>query len=65
MIAVESLPGRKLGRVRIEVAETARPGDLPAFAARVIKKGSHIKSDGAINLRKLSEMDCEHEFFVG
>jgi transposase-like protein len=65
MIAVESLPGRKLGRVRIEVAETARSGDLLAFAARVIKKGSHIKTDGALNLRKLSEMGYEHESFVG
>src|ERR1700712_2322813 len=30
MIAVESLPGRKLGRVRIEVAATARSADLVA-----------------------------------
>lgn len=65
MIAVESLPDRKLGRVRIEVAETARSGDLLAFAARVIEPGSYIKTDGARNLRKLSEMGYEHEFFVG
>jgi len=65
MVAVESLPGRKLGRVRIEIAETARSGDLLAFADRVITKGAHIKTDGAFNLRKLSGMGYEHEFFVG
>jgi transposase-like protein len=65
MIAVESMPGRKLGRVRIEVAPTARSADLLTFADRVIAKGSLIKTDGATNLRKLSEMGYEHQFFVG
>ena len=65
MIAVESLPGRKLGRVRIEVAQTARSNDLLEFAARVIEKGSHIKTDGAPNLRTLSTMGYTHEYFVG
>lgn len=63
MIAVESMPGRKIGRVRIEVAPTARSADLPAFADRVIAKGSLIKTDGAINLRKLATMGYEHQFF--
>ncbi len=65
MIAVESMPGRKIGRVRIEVAPTARSADLLAFADRVIAKGSLIKTDGAINLRKLAAMGYEHQFFVG
>ena len=69
MIAVESMPGRKIGRVRIEVAPTARSADLLAFADRVIAKGSLIKTDGdgaingAINLRKLATMGYEHQFF--
>ena len=65
MIAVESMGGRKLGRVRIEVAPTARSADLVAFADRVIAKGSLIKTDGATNLRKLSQMGYEHQFFIG
>lgn len=65
MIAVESMPGRKLGRVRIEVAPTARSADLRTFAARVIEPGSLIKTDGASNLRKLSQMGYQHQFFVG
>jgi len=64
MIAVESMPGRKIGRVRIEVTPTARSADLLAFADRVIAKGSLIKTDGAI-LRKLAAMRYQHQFFVG
>ena len=65
MIAVESIPGRKLGRVRIEVAQTARSADLLRFADRVIAKGSLVKTDGATNLRKLPEMGYQHQAFVG
>jgi len=65
MIAVESLPGRKLGRVRIEIAPTARSADLLAFAERVIAKGSLVKTDGATNLRKLPQLGYEHVFYVG
>ncbi|MET3807151.1 transposase-like protein [Nakamurella sp. UYEF19] len=65
MIAVESLGGRKLGRVRIEVAQKARSADLVAFADRVIAKESLIKTDGARHLRKLSTMGFEHQFFIG
>jgi len=65
MIAVESIPGHKLGSVRIEVAETARSADLLRFADRVIEKGSLVKTDGATNLRKLSDMGYEHQAFVG
>ena len=65
MIAVESLPGRKLGRVRIEVARRARSADLLNFAERVIAKGSLVKTDGAGGLRKLAEMGYQHQAFVG
>ena len=65
MIAVESRPNHRLGRVRIEVAGTARSGDLLKFATRVIEKGSHIKTDGDVQLRRLSTLGYEHEYFVG
>jgi hypothetical protein len=47
MVAVESVPGRKLGRVRIEVAQRARSADILKFADRVIAKGALVKTDGA------------------
>jgi len=66
MIAVESLPGRKLGRVRIEVADVARStSSLMDFATRTIEKGSTIRTDGATNLRRLSTLGYQHEYFVG
>lgn len=65
MIAIESLPGRKLGRVRIEIANIARSGELLDFATRVVAKGSTIRTDGATNLRKLAELGYEHTYFVG
>jgi len=65
MIAVESTPGRKLGRVRIEVADVARSGNLVEFALRTIAPGSTIRTDGARNLRRLSTLGYTHEYFVG
>jgi len=65
MVAVESVPGRKLGRVRIEVAQTARSADILKFADRVIAKGALVKTDGASILRKLTDMGCEHQAFIG
>jgi len=65
MVAVESVPGRKLGRVRIEVAQTARSADILKFADRVIAKGALVKTDGASILRKLTDLGYEHQAFVG
>ena len=65
MIAVESFPSRKLGRVRIEVADVARSTtSLMDFATRTIEKGSTIRTDGATNLRRLSTLGYQHEYFV-
>jgi len=65
MVAVESVPGRKLGRVRIEVAQRARSADILKFADRVIAKGALVKTDGASILRKLTDLGYEHQAFVG
>lgn len=65
MIAVESIPGRKLGRVRMEVSPLARSAALVEFAQRTIAPGSTIRTDGAKNLRVLSDLGYQHEYFVG
>ncbi len=65
MVAVESVPGRKLGRVRIEVAQRARSADILKFADRVIAKGALVKTDGVSILRKLTDLGYEHQAFVG
>lgn len=65
MIAVESIPERKLGRVRIEIASTAGSADVLAFADRVIARGSLIKTDGASTFHKLPAMGYQHQFFAG
>lgn len=64
MVAIESLPGRKLGRVRIEVAAN-RHGALLEFATRVIEPGSMVRTDGTRTLRKLATLGYEHTYFVG
>ena len=64
MVAVESLPDRKLGRVRMEVSP---PGSfaLVDFAKRTIAPGSTIRTGGARHLRALSDLGYQHEYFVG
>jgi transposase-like protein len=65
MVAVESLPSRKLGRIRLRLAQTARSSDLIDFATEVIEQGSTIKTDGAVNLKRLTGLGYEHQRFVG
>jgi ISXO2-like transposase domain len=66
MVAVQSMPGRKLGRVRVQVSPLA-PGSaaLVEFAQRTIAPGSTIGTDGARHLRALSDLGYQHEYFVG
>jgi transposase-like protein len=65
MIAVESMPGRKLGRVRMEVSPLARSAALVDFAQRTIAAGSTIRTDGARHLRVLVDLGYQHEYFIG
>jgi transposase-like protein len=64
MVAVEVGPGRKVGRIRLEQATAKNSDQLLDFATRVIAPGSHIRTDGARNLRRLSERGYTHEYTV-
>jgi hypothetical protein len=65
MIAVEHTQIRRLGRVRLAVAQ--RPGtmELVDFATQVIEPGSTIRTDGARTLRRLADLGYRHEFTLG
>jgi transposase-like protein len=65
MLAVESLPDRKLGRIRMEVSPRANSSALVEFAQRTIAPGSTIRTDGARHLRVLADLGYQHEYFVG
>lgn len=66
MVAVEKPgPGRKLGRIRLEVS--TRPGSLELvdFAQRMVLPGSTIRTDGARMLRRLGDLGYTHEYVTG
>ena len=60
MIAVERNQTRRLGRVRLAVAD--RPGSLALvdWAASVVEPGSTINTDGAPVLRRLADRGFDH-----
>ncbi|MBW4041751.1 MAG: IS1595 family transposase [Acidobacteria bacterium] len=63
MIATEMITPHKHGRIRLQ--PTPRE-EIPMvkFAERVIAPGSLIKTDGARELRRLSQMGYGHEYFT-
>lgn len=66
MVAVEKPgPGRKLGRIRLALAD--RPGTLGlvTFAQNTVAEGSTIRTDGARMLRRLGELGYTHEYATG
>jgi transposase-like protein len=66
MVAVEKPgPGRKLGRIRLEI--TDRPGSLSLvdFAQRMVTPGSTIRTDGARMMRRLGNLGYTHEYTDG
>lgn len=66
MVAVEKPgPGRKLGRIRLEI--TDRPGSLELvdFAQRMVVPGSTIRTDGARMMRRLGDLGYTHEYATG
>jgi transposase-like protein len=66
MVAVEKVNGgRRLGRVRLEVAERPATLELVEFAQRMIVPGSTIRTDGAQMMRRLSKLGYTHEYATG
>ncbi|GAA2163991.1 transposase-like zinc ribbon protein [Humibacillus xanthopallidus] len=65
MIAVERNGTRRLGRVRLAVAQRPNTGELVDWASQVIEPGSTVRTDGLRTLRRLSELGYKHEFTTG
>lgn len=66
MVAVEKTgTGRKLGRIRLEIAERPASLELVEFAKRMVMPGSTIRTDGAIMMRKLAKAGYTHEYATG
>lgn len=63
MVAAESLGKNRIGRIRLEPTPEGKL-TLVAFAQRVVKPGSLIKTDGARELRRLSALRFEHKYFT-
>ncbi len=62
MVAVERGEGRRLGRVRMQVAERPNTAAILDFAHDTIAAGSTIHTDGTRLFRRLSLMGFEHEY---
>ena len=65
MIAVEHNDLRRLGRVRLAVAQRPGSTELVDWATTVIEPGSTIRTDGAQTLRRLATLGYTHEFTTG
>ncbi len=65
MVAVEHNDARRLGRVRLAVAQRPASSELAQFATQVIEPGSTIRTDGARTLRRLADLGYTHEFTLG
>lgn len=62
MIAVERGEGKRLGRMRAEIATVPASRELVSFAASVVEPGSTIHTDGLRTLRRLGEMGYTHHY---
>ncbi|MWB98743.1 hypothetical protein GB864_09320 [Agromyces sp. MMS17-SY077] len=66
MVAVEKPgPGRKLGRIRLGLADRPNTLGLVAFATNSVMPGSTIHTAGARMMRRLSELGYTHEYATG
>ena len=61
MIAIEHNDTRRLGRVRLAVADHPGTRQLVDFATTVIEPGSTIRTDGARTLRRLAHIGYTHD----
>jgi hypothetical protein len=66
MVAVEKVNGgRRLGRVRLEIAERPATLELVEFAQRMVLPGSTIRTDGAQMMRRLGKLGYTHTYVTG
>lgn len=65
IIAVENLDNRRLGRVRMQMADHRGSAQQVEFACQVIEPGSTIRTDGLRVYRKLADLGYTHEYIVG
>lgn len=65
MIAIEHNETRRLGRVRLALADRPGTSQLVDFATTVIEPGSTIRTDGAQHLRRLATLGYTHEYSTG
>lgn len=65
MVAVEHNGTRRLGRLRLAVADRPATTQLVQFATQVIEPGSTIRTDGARTLRQLADLGYTHEYTTG
>lgn len=63
MIAAENLGRNRIGRIRLEPTPPEKLA-IVDFAKRVVTPGSTIKSDGAQELRRLSNQGYVHRYFT-
>lgn len=63
MVAAEMIGPRKLGRIRLEPTPK-EPLALVNFATRVVAPKSRIKTDGARELRRLSGLGYQHNYYT-
>lgn len=63
MVAAESLGKNRIGPIRLEPTPKKSLA-LVSFAQRVVEPGSLIKTDGAQELRRLSRLGFEHQYFT-
>lgn len=63
MVAAENLGRNRIGRIRLQPTPG---GNLPLvkFAQQVVEPGSLIKTDGAIELRRLAGLGYQHQYFT-
>lgn len=61
MVAVEVGDKKQIGRIRLGVATKPSSGEPVEFAERVVRAGSHIRTDGAAPLRRLTTKGFTHE----
>ena len=66
MVAAEKPgPGRKIGRIRLALADRPNTVGLVTFAQNTVVKGSTIRTDGARMMRRLGELGYTHEYTTG